>query len=132
MISNWFFVEYKTNPAVLGSIIFFCNLVAGVSALFAATLADHIGLVLTMVVTHLPSNVLLILVPLMPNELLSILMICARYCISQMDVPTRNAYVQGVVDPDERSAANGITNVSKLSVPTQLNAAFYLALILLY
>lgn len=115
MISNWFFVEYKTNPAVLGSIIFFCNLVAGISALFAATLADHIGLVLTMVVTHLPSNVLLILVPLMPNELLSILMICARYCISQMDVPTRNAYVQGVVDPDERSAANGITNVCKLS-----------------
>lgn len=115
MISNWFFIEYRTNPAVLGSIIFFCNLVAGISALFAATLADHIGLVLTMVVTHLPSNVLLILVPLMPNELLSIVMICARYCISQMDVPTRNAYVQGVVDPDERSAANGITNVSKLS-----------------
>jgi MFS family permease len=132
MISNWFFVTYKTNPAVLGSIIFFCNLVAGVSALFAATLADHIGLVLTMVVTHLPSNVLLILVPLMPSELLSILMICARYCISQMDVPTRNAYVQGVVDPDERSAANGITNVSKLSVPTQFNAAFYFALVLLH
>ena len=111
MISNWFFLEYKTNPALLGEIVFFCNIVAGVSALFAATLADYIGLVLTMVVTHLPSNVLLILVPLMPNELLSILMICARYCISQMDVPTRNAYVQGVVDPDERSAANGVTNV---------------------
>jgi hypothetical protein len=96
---------------VLGTIVFICNIVAGVSALFAAKLADVVGLIMTMVVTHLPSNVLLILVPLMPNGDLAMLMLCLRYCISQMDVPTRNAYVQGVVDPDERSAANGVTNV---------------------
>lgn len=83
------------------------------SALFAARLADKIGLILTMVVTHVPSNVLLILVPLMPSETLAIIMLCARFCISQMDSPTRNAYVQGVVDADERSAANGITNVAR-------------------
>ena len=91
--------------------VFVCNLLAGVSALFAARLADRIGLVLTMVVTHLPSNVFIILVPLMPTEFAAIAMLCLRYSISQMDVPTRNAYVQGVVDPSERSAANGVTNV---------------------
>ena len=66
---------------------------------------------MTMVVTHLPSNVLLLLVPLMPNESAAIAVLCFRYCISQMDVPTRMAYVQGVVHPDERSAANGVTTV---------------------
>ena len=103
--------RYNTSYATLGTIVFICNIVAGVSALFAARLADNIGLILTMVVTHVPSNVLLILVPLMPTETLAIVMLCARFCISQMDSPTRNAYVQGVVDPDERSAANGVTNV---------------------
>ena len=111
IISAWFYDRYHTASTTLGTIVFNCNIAAGVSALFAAQIAGQIGLVLTMVVTHLPSNVLLILVPLMPNETLAIVMICLRYCISQMDVPTRNAYVQGVVDPDERSAANGITNV---------------------
>ena len=66
---------------------------------------------MTMVVTHLPSNVLLLMVPLMPNESAAIAVLCFRFCISQMDVPTRMAYVQGVVHPDERSAANGVTTV---------------------
>ena len=110
-ISNWFRVTYGTSSATLGTIVFICNIAAGVSALFAAKLADQIGLIMTMFVTHLPSNVFTILLPLMPNETLAIVMICARYSISQMDVPTRNAYVQGVVEPDERSAANGVTNV---------------------
>ncbi len=113
MISDWFHDTYNTSAQSLGAILFVCNLVAGISALFAAALADKIGLILTMVVTHLPSNVLLILVPLMPNESLAILVLCLRFCISQMDVPTRNAYVQGVVAKDEQSAASGITNVVK-------------------
>ena len=111
MHSIFLFRRYNTSYATLGTIVFICNIVAGVSALFAARLADNIGLILTMVVTHVPSNVLLILVPLMPTETLAIAMLCARFSISQMDSPTRNAYVQGVVDPDERSAANGVTNV---------------------
>jgi predicted MFS family arabinose efflux permease len=86
-------------------------LVAEVSAIFAARLADKIGLIQTMVVTHLPINVLITLVPLMPNEGLAVIILIMRFCISQMDVPTRNAYVQGVVATDERSAANGVTNV---------------------
>ena len=110
-ISAWFVTRYNANTATLGMIVFICNLVAGVSALVAAPLADRIGLILTMAVTHLPSNILIILVPLMPTENWAIAILCARYCISQMDVPTRNAYVQGVVAQDERSTAQGITNV---------------------
>lgn len=141
IISGWFYDTYKTPSQTLGSIVFYCNIVAGVSALFAVQIANAIGLIMTMVVTHLPSNVLLILVPVMPTEWTSILMICARYSISQMDVPTRNAYVQGVVDPDERSAANGVTNVVRsigaslgpylsgilLANPKTKNYPFYLA-----
>jgi MFS family permease len=111
IISGWFFDVYGTPGEKIGGLVFACNLVAGVSALLAARLADKIGLILTMFVTHLPSNVLLILVPLMPNESLAIFVLILRFSISQMDVPTRNAYVQGVVAADERSAANGVTNV---------------------
>ncbi|CAM9317911.1 unnamed protein product, partial [Ectocarpus fasciculatus] len=113
LISDWFYVVYDTRPSVLGTLLFFCNLFAGVSALFSATIASHIGLVWTMVLTHLPSNILTILVPLMPNELLAIIILCSRFSISQMDVPARNAYIQGVVQPDERSAANGVTNIAR-------------------
>jgi predicted MFS family arabinose efflux permease len=66
-----------------------------------------------MVFTHVPSNILLILVPIMPNLPLAVLMLLARFSISQMDVPTRQSYTVAVVDPDERSAANGITNVAR-------------------
>jgi MFS family permease len=111
LITNWFHLVWKTSATKLGTIIFVCNILAGVSALFAARLADFIGLIMTMVVTHLPSNVMIMLVPLLPNETLAMIMLCARFSISQMDVPTRNAYVQGVVAADERSAANGITNI---------------------
>ena len=66
-----------------------------------------------MVVTHLPSNVLLILVPLMPNLTLAVIMLLVRFSISQMDVPTRQSYTMAVVRPEERSAAGGITGVAR-------------------
>jgi MFS family permease len=86
---------------------------AAVSALAAARLASRIGLVKTMVFTHLPSNLLLMLVPLMPNLYLAIAMLLLRFSISQMDVPTRQSYVMAVVEPDERSAAAGVTAVAR-------------------
>src|SRR4029077_2014538 len=89
------------------------NLLAGLSALAAARVAAKFGLVNTMVFTHLPSNVLLILVPLMPSLPLAIGLLLARNSISQMDVPTRQSYVMAVVDPDERSAASGITTIAR-------------------
>jgi predicted MFS family arabinose efflux permease len=95
-------------------VIFFgANLLAAVSSLSAARISARVGLVNTMVFTHLPSNVLLILVPLMPNLPLAILVLLLRYSLSQMDVPTRQSYVMAVVDPDERSAAAGVTGIAR-------------------
>jgi predicted MFS family arabinose efflux permease len=75
--------------------------------------ARRIGLVNTMVFTHLPSNVLLLLVPLMPTVWLAILVLLLRFSISQMDVPARQSYTMAVVSPDERSAASGVTGVAR-------------------
>jgi MFS family permease len=112
-IAYWFHVRYGADEALLGSIFFGANLLAGASALLAVPLAKKIGLIRTMVFTHLPSNILLILVPLMPNFPLAITVLLLRFSISQMDVPTRQAYTMAVVDPDERSAAAGITGIAR-------------------
>src|SRR5205807_9379413 len=92
---------------------FWANIFAGISALLASRLASRLGLINTMVVTHLPSNVLLILVPLMPSLSLAVLVLLVRFSISQMDVPTRQSYTMAVVRPEERSAAAGITGVAR-------------------
>jgi MFS family permease len=109
----WFYLRFGVAPAKLGVIFFWANVLAGVSALLASRLATRIGLVRTMVVTHLPSNVLLILVPLMPNLTLAVLVLLVRFSISQMDVPTRQSYTMAMVRPEERSAAGGITGVAR-------------------
>jgi MFS family permease len=109
----WFYLRFGVNPGALGAIFFGANVFAGVSALLASRLASRFGLVRTMVFTHLPSNVLLILVPLMPTLPLAISVLLLRFSISQMDVPTRQSYVMAVVRPEERSAAAGITGVAR-------------------
>ena len=109
----WFYLRFGVAPAKLGLIFFWANVLAGISALLASRLAMRIGLVRTMVVTHLPSNVLLILVPLMPNLTLAVLVLLMRFSISQMDVPTRQSYTMAVVRPEERSAAGGIAGVAR-------------------
>lgn len=109
----WFYLRYGLNPAALGAIFFWANVLAGISALAASRLAGRFGLVRTMVFTHLPSNVLLILVPLMPTLSLAVLVLLARFSISQMDVPTRQSYTMAVVRPEERSAAAGVTGVAR-------------------
>jgi MFS family permease len=109
----WFYLRFGLNPGKLGVIFFWANVFAGISALLASRLASRIGLIKTMVVTHLPSNVLLILVPLMPNLRLAVLVLLVRFSISQMDVPTRQSYTMAVVRPEERSAAGGITGVAR-------------------
>ncbi|MCX5908295.1 MAG: MFS transporter, partial [Deltaproteobacteria bacterium] len=109
----WFHVRFQVQPALLGSIFFGANILAGISALTAAKVAARIGLIRTMVFTHIPSNILLILVPLMPNLPLAIAVLLARFSISQMDVPTRQSYTMAVVSPDERSAAAGITGIAR-------------------
>jgi MFS family permease len=109
----WFYLRFGVAPATLGAIFFGANVFAGISALAASRLAARFGLVRTMVFTHLPSNVLLILVPLMPNLRLAILVLLLRFSISQMDVPTRQSYTMAIVQPEERSAAAGITGVAR-------------------
>lgn len=109
----WFYLRFGVQPSRLGVIFFWANVLAGASALLASRLATRIGLVRTMVVTHLPSNVLLILVPLMPSVTLAVLVLLVRFSISQMDVPTRQSYTMAVVCPEERSAAGGIAGVAR-------------------
>src|SRR5262249_42222695 len=109
----WFYLRFGVQPAALGGIFFAANILAGISALLASRLASRTGLVRTMVFTHLPSNILLILVPLMPNLQLAIAVLLVRFSISQMDVPARQSYIMAVVAPEERSAAAGITGVAR-------------------
>ena len=113
MIAYWFYLKFDLSIGALGTIFFGTNLVAGISALFAAKIANRIGLLNTMVFTHLPSNVLLILIPLMPDLSLAIIMLILRFSISQMDVPTRQALTMILVSDDERSAAAGISTISR-------------------
>jgi MFS family permease len=113
LVAYWFQVRFGVEPAVLGSIFFGANILAGISALSAARIAARVGLINTMVWTHIPSNILLMLVPLMPNLPLAIFVLLARFSISQMDVPTRQSYTMAVVDADERSAASGVTTIAR-------------------
>jgi MFS family permease len=137
----WFYLRFGVNPATLGVIFFWANIFAGISALLAARLAARWGLINTMVVTHLPSNILLILVPLMPNLWLAVIVLLVRFSISQMDVPTRQSYIMAVVSKEERSAAAGITGVARttgaaisplfvgfmFAQPSWINVPFFIA-----
>jgi len=109
----WFYLRFGVKSATLGAIFFGANLFAGVSALLASRIASRFGLVRTMVFTHLPSNILLLLLPLMPTLPLAIIVLLLRFSISKMDVPTRQSYTMAVVRPEERSAAAGITGVAR-------------------
>jgi MFS family permease len=113
LMAYWFYTRFGVPEPVLGAIFFGANILAAISALAVARIARRIGLIKTMVVTHIPSNVLLMLVPLMPNLPLAILVLLARFSISQMDVPVRQSYTMAVVDPDERSAAAGVTGIAR-------------------
>ncbi|BDG09375.1 MFS transporter [Anaeromyxobacter paludicola] len=112
-VAWWFHRRFGADPALLGRIFFGANALAGLSALSASWVAARIGLVRTMVFTHLPSNLLLLAVPLMPTLPLAVAVLFLRFSISQMDVPTRQSYTMAVVEPDERSAAAGVTGIAR-------------------
>jgi MFS family permease len=141
MVAYWFHLRFGIEAGIIGSIFFGANILAGISALLAGRLANKIGLINTMVFTHIPSNILLLLVPVMPTLPLAIAVLLLRFSISQMDVPTRQSYTMAVVAPDERSAASGVTTIARsvgaalspsltgifLSVPAWLSAPFFLS-----
>ncbi|MGZ8211932.1 MAG: MFS transporter, partial [Burkholderiales bacterium] len=107
----WLFEKFELAPAVAGTIFFWTGVLSAFSYLVAAHIARRIGLVNTMVFTHLPSSVLLILVPFMPTLGWAIALLLARSALSQMDVPTRTSYVMAIVPPEERPAAASVTSV---------------------
>jgi MFS family permease len=113
LVAYWFNVRFGADLATLGTIFFGTNLLSALSFLAAVPLARRIGLLNTMVFTHLPSNVLLILVPFMPTLELAVLMLLARHLLSQLDVPTRQSYTMAIIPPDERSAVAGLTSVAR-------------------
>ncbi len=113
IVAYWFYLRYGVEPGLLGAIFFGTNILAGLSALAAARVAGRFGLINTMVFTHIPAQILLLLIPLMPNLPLAIGTLLLRNCLSQMDVPTRQSYVMAVVSPDERSASAGVTGIGR-------------------
>jgi predicted MFS family arabinose efflux permease len=112
----WFERKFGASVELMGLVFFVAGLLQSGSSLVAGRLANRIGLLNTMVFTHLPSNILLILVPFMPTLGLAIGMLLARFAISQMDVPARQAYVVSIVDESERTAAASYTNTARYVV----------------
>jgi MFS family permease len=109
LLAYWFHLHFGVGPEALGALFLGTNLLSALSFLVAARVSEHVGLLNTMVFTHLPSNVLLLLVPFMPTFTAAGAVLLARHLLSQMDVPTRQAYTVALVAPDERAAAAGLT-----------------------
>jgi len=113
VVAYWFFRRFGISEVQLGALFFVIHILNALSHLGAAWLAGKIGLLKTMVFTHLPSSVFLIAVPLAPNFIIAAALLLAREALVEMDVPTRQSYVAAVVHPHERSFAAGITNLSR-------------------
>ncbi len=113
IVSFWFYTKFGADISSLSYIFATAAVLTGLSFLFASKLASKIGLVNTMVFTHIPSNVLMILLAFAPTFYVAILIYLARMGLSQMDVPTRQSYIVAVVNEDERIAAASITNTSR-------------------
>jgi len=113
LLSYWFFKRFGVDEALLGPLFFVVRILNGLSHLGAAWLAKRIGLVNTMVWTHLPSSLLLMTVPIAPNLPVAITLFLIREALVEMDVPTRQSYIVAVVKDEERMRAAGIANLTR-------------------
>jgi MFS family permease len=113
LIAYWFFTRYGVSEANLALLFFAARTLNALSHVGAAWLARRIGLLNTMVWTHLPSSVFLILAPASPSAAIAGALFLAREALVEMDVPTRQSYVMAVVRPEERTLASGVTNVTR-------------------
>ena len=113
VVAYWFFRRFGISEVQIGVLFFVIHILNALSHLGAAWLAGKIGLLKTMVFTHLPSSVFLIAVPLAPNFTIAAALLLAREALVEMDVPTRQSYVAAVVNPHERTFAVGVTNLSR-------------------
>jgi len=113
LIAYWFFEQYGTSESALAVLFFAARVLNAASHVIAAWLARRIGLVNTMVFTHLPSSVLLMTAPAAPTATLAAALFLAREALVEMDVPTRQSYVMALVQPRERTLASSATNVTR-------------------
>jgi MFS family permease len=113
IIVFWFSKKFDASPELMSAVIFAAGLLQAGSSVIAPRIAARAGMLNTMVFTHLPSNILLILVPFMPTLGSAIAVLLGRFALSQMDVPTRQAYIAAMVDPSERTAAAAATNSAR-------------------
>jgi MFS family permease len=116
----WLFQRFNLSPPAAAAVFFAAGLMGGLSQFVSAWLAGRIGLINTMVFTHLPANIFLMLAGVMPTARLAITFLLLRMLLSQMDVPARQSYVMAVVPPPERPAAASVTNVPR-SLATALS-----------
>jgi predicted MFS family arabinose efflux permease len=113
LLALWLFQAFHLSTAVAGTIFFWTGVLSALSYLVAVRLANRVGLINTMVFTHLPANVLLLVIPLISSLPWVVVLLFVRAALSQMDVPTRNSYVMAIVTPGERAAAASITSVPR-------------------
>ena len=113
IVSFWFFTKFEVDLTTLSYIFSMAGVLIALSFIIASKIADKIGLINTMVFTHIPSNILIMLVAIAPTLPLAAALYLARLALSQMDVPTRQSYIVAVVREEERTAAAGITNMSR-------------------
>ena len=113
LLALWLFKTFDLSVIAASSILFWMGVCSAISYLIAVPISERFGLINTMVFTHLPANILLVLVPFAPNLPVAIGLLVARSALSEMDVPTRTSYVMAVVRPEERRATASITAVPR-------------------
>ena len=113
LIAYWFRVRYNFSLSELGLVFMVVDVIMAISVLLTPFIASKIGLINTMVFTHLPSNVFLILIPIIPNLYASLSFLFLRQSLSQMDVPTRQSYLNSVVEGEDRSYVVGVSNAAR-------------------
>ena len=118
LIAYWFFKRFGVGEELLGPLFFAGHAANAFSHLGAAWLSRRIGLVRTMVFTHIPSSLCLILLPVIPTFPAAVILYLIRECLVEMDLPTRQSYVMAVVKPSERTVAAGVTNLTRLAAWT--------------
>jgi predicted MFS family arabinose efflux permease len=113
LVALWLYQRHELSPGSAGTLFFATGVMSALSYLVAVRIAKRIGLVNTMVFTHLPANLCLVAIPFVGSLPLVIALLCVRALLSQMDVPTRNSYVMAIVTPEERPAAASLTAVPR-------------------
>lgn len=113
IVSLWFYARFGADLSTISYILSISGVITALSFMVAARIADRIGLINTMVFTHLPANVLIIVVAFAPTLPIAAILYLIRMALSQMDVPTRQSYIVSIVKDEERTAATGITNISR-------------------